>query len=37
MGFRDEDGIWRTIHGNRIYNEIAWMPLPEPYKKEVTG
>lgn len=32
MGFRDEEGIWRTIHGNRIYNEVAWMPLPEPYK-----
>ena len=32
MGFRDEDGIWRTIHGNRIYNETAWMSLPEPYK-----
>lgn len=32
MGFRDEDSIWRTVHGNRIYNEVAWMPPPEPYK-----
>lgn len=33
MGFRDEEGIWRTIHGNRVYNEVAWQPLPEPYKE----
>ena len=33
MGYRDEEGTWRTIHGNLIRNVIAWQPLPEPYKE----
>ena len=31
------DGVWTSVglSSIRLHNVIAWMPLPEPYKKEV--